>query len=113
MTIACFDALAGVAGDMWVGALLDAGLPLEPLVRAVDSLELPGVAIRSEAVHRAGMAATRFVVDGAEGAHAHRGLSEIRGILARAAVPDAVRERAVRVFEALGEAEAKAHGIPV
>ncbi|MDA0933108.1 MAG: nickel pincer cofactor biosynthesis protein LarC [Planctomycetota bacterium] len=113
MTIACFDALAGVAGDMWVGALLDAGLPLEPLVRAVDSLQLPGVAIRSEAVHRAGMAATRFVVDGAEGAHAHRGLSEIRGILARAAVPDAVRERAVLVFEALGEAEAKAHGIPV
>lgn len=113
MTIACFDATAGVAGDMWVGALLDAGLPLEPLERAVDSLGLPGVSVRREAVHRAGMAATRFVVEGADGDHAHRGLPEIRQVLARADVPDAVRARAVAVFEALGEAEAKAHGIPV
>jgi uncharacterized protein (TIGR00299 family) protein len=111
--IACFDALSGVAGDMWVGALLDAGLSLDPLVRAVDSLGLPGVSIRSEAVHRAGMAATRFVVEGADGGHAHRGLPEIRAILARAAVPAPVRDRAVAVFEALGEAEARAHGIPV
>jgi uncharacterized protein (TIGR00299 family) protein len=111
--IACFDATAGVAGDMWVGALLDAGLPLDPLARAVDSLGLAGVAVRRESVHRAGMAATRFVVEGAEGEHAHRGLPEIRQILARAAVPDEVRVRALAVFEALGEAEAKAHGIPI
>jgi uncharacterized protein (TIGR00299 family) protein len=111
--IACFDALSGVAGDMWVGALLDAGLPLEPLRAAVASLGLPGVSIRREAVQRAGMAATRFVVDGAEGGHVHRGLPEIRDILARAAVPASVRERAVAVFEALGEAEAKAHGLPI
>lgn len=48
---------------MWVGALLDAGLPLAPLQAAVDSLLLPGVSLRAERVLRAGLAGTHFVVD--------------------------------------------------
>src|SRR5688572_25837457 len=63
MRVAVFDAWSGVAGDMWVGALLDAGVPMAPLVAAVRSLELPGVAIRAERVLRAGLSGTHFVVD--------------------------------------------------
>lgn len=68
MRIGYFDCFSGVSGDMWVGALLDAGLPLLSLQEAVAALALPGVAVRTERVMRADLAGTRFVVevDGAE-----------------------------------------------
>jgi len=63
MRIGYLDSFSGVSGDMWVGALLDAGLPLADLREVVASLELPGVSVRSERVLRAGVAGTRFVVE--------------------------------------------------
>ncbi|MBK8101441.1 MAG: nickel pincer cofactor biosynthesis protein LarC [Planctomycetes bacterium] len=63
MRIGYLDLVSGVSGDMWVGALLDLGVPLPPLVDAVASLRLPGVGIRSERVLRQGLAGTRFVVE--------------------------------------------------
>lgn len=48
---------------MWVGALLDAGLPLADLQQVTAALQLPGVEVRSERVLRAGLAGTRFVVE--------------------------------------------------
>jgi uncharacterized protein (TIGR00299 family) protein len=63
MRIAVLDGWSGVAGDMWVGALLDAGLPLASLQAAVASLQLPGVSLRAERVLRAGLSGTHFVVD--------------------------------------------------
>ncbi|MFN7588253.1 MAG: nickel insertion protein, partial [Planctomycetota bacterium] len=63
MRIAVLDGWSGVAGDMWVGSLLDAGLPLASLRAAVASLQLPGVSLRAERVLRAGLSGTHFVVD--------------------------------------------------
>lgn len=63
MRIGYLDCFSGVSGDMWVGALLDAGLPIAVLEEAVAKLGLPGVSIRSERVLRAGLAGTRFVVE--------------------------------------------------
>lgn len=62
MRIGYLDAFSGVAGDMWVGALLDAGLPIEPLAAAVASLQLPGVTIEQRRVQRAGLSGTKFNV---------------------------------------------------
>jgi uncharacterized protein (TIGR00299 family) protein len=130
MRVAVFDAWSGVAGDMWVGALLDAGVPLGPLAAAVRSLELPGVAIRAAKVLRAGLAGTHFVVDvgtGSSGAfalapatksavltaaagHAHRRLADIERIVNRADLPAAVVADCLAVYRAIGEVEAAAHG---
>ncbi|MGE3174483.1 MAG: nickel pincer cofactor biosynthesis protein LarC [Planctomycetota bacterium] len=63
MRIGLLDCFSGVSGDMWVGALLDAGLPLAALEEVVARLGLPGVRVRREAVLRAGLAGTRFVVE--------------------------------------------------
>ena len=63
MRTAILDAWSGVAGDMWVGAMLDAGAPFEPLVEAVASLQLPGVAIRQQVVMRASLRGVKFDVD--------------------------------------------------
>ncbi len=65
-----FDCFNGASGDMVLGALLDAGLPLEELRRALGSLAIDGASVSATRVLRAGISATKFVVE-KQGAHAH------------------------------------------
>ena len=58
-----FDCFSGISGDMVIGALLDAGLPLDELKRALGSLAVSGFDISTMRVLRAGVSATRFVVN--------------------------------------------------
>jgi len=57
-----FDCFSGIAGDMVLGALVDAGLPLDDLRRALGSLALDGYAVSADRVLRAGVSATKFRV---------------------------------------------------
>ena len=152
------DCSSGIAGDMFLGACLDLGLPLEVLADVVDRLGLPNIAVESRKASRGGFVGTRFRVlehgrpiegpdpeEAAEhhhhdhphdhdhhdhdhhhrhdhdhphdhGHHHHgptRGLAEIRELIQRSALSGSVKERALRLFQRLGEAEAKAHGMPI
>jgi uncharacterized protein (TIGR00299 family) protein len=179
------DCPSGIAGDMFLGACLDLGMPLAVVADAVASLGLRGVGVEGRKAARGGFVGTRFrvLLDGkplegpdpeeAEGAHreAHRhahehalqhgreraggpepadghdqqhthahahahahehglhhgagdgghahdpggqrDLAEIRRLLAESGLRPAVRERALGLFSRLGEAEAKAHGMPL
>src|SRR5258705_6910778 len=70
-----FDCFSGASGDMVLGALLDAGLPLEELRAALGSLGMDGAAVSGTKVMRAGISATKFSVreedHGPSDAHAH------------------------------------------
>jgi uncharacterized protein (TIGR00299 family) protein len=67
-----FDCFNGASGDMVLGALLDAGLPLEELRRALGSLALEGADVSSTRVLRAGVSATKFIVEEhGQNAHSH------------------------------------------
>jgi pyridinium-3,5-bisthiocarboxylic acid mononucleotide nickel chelatase len=67
-----FDCFSGISGDMVLGALLDAGLPLDALRQALGSLAVSGYEVGTERVLRAGVSATRFVVREEGDVHAHR-----------------------------------------
>lgn len=111
MKICYLDAFSGIAGDMTVASLIDAGAPFEPLVEGLTSLGT-GAAFRVEKVKRAGIAATRFVVEGGE-QRAHRHLPHILKMIDAGALPDQVKQNAARVFQRLGEVEARVHGVPI
>jgi uncharacterized protein (TIGR00299 family) protein len=64
-----FDCFSGISGDMTLGALLDAGLPLDALKQAFGSLALPGVHVHADRVLRAGVSATKFTVHAHEHGH--------------------------------------------
>jgi pyridinium-3,5-bisthiocarboxylic acid mononucleotide nickel chelatase len=66
-----FDCFSGISGDMALGALLDAGLPLDELKRALGSLTVPGVHIHADRVLRAGVSATKFKVHEHDDGHEH------------------------------------------
>ncbi len=75
-----FDCFSGISGDMALGALLDAGLPLEDLRAALGSLALGDARVDAKKVMRTGLSATKFIVEGPPAApnhHPHRHLAGI------------------------------------
>lgn len=66
-----FDCFSGAAGDMILGALIDAGVPFEDVRAALGTLAVDRDTIWTERVVRAGVAATKFQVRGEAGGHAH------------------------------------------
>ncbi|HXB19988.1 MAG TPA: nickel pincer cofactor biosynthesis protein LarC [Candidatus Solibacter sp.] len=179
MRIAYLECFSGISGDMFLGALLDAGVPAELFSRTVEAL---GVEARLEIsrVQRSGISAVKLDVlvagekelpreeflqqhghhhhhhhdheDAAHGHHvdahddhahddhahhkhephghehaghthpshkhddhgqSHRGLKEIRQIINKAAISESAKRRAIRIFEALGAAEAKIHNTDI
>jgi hypothetical protein len=107
--VAWFDCRAGASGDMMLGALVDAGAPLDAIQAAVDGLGVEPVRITARPVTRAGLAATK--VDVAPSAsRVLRTWRDVRILLDTAALADAVRARAHDVFARLARAEGAAHG---
>ena len=109
--IGLLDLPAGLAGDMFLGCLVDAGFPIERLRLAVEKLSLkPGEwSIEARPVMKGAFRATYVEVRAAE-SHHHRGIGEIRRLIGASGHPEPVRARAIAVFERLAAAEAKVHG---
>lgn len=97
---------------MTLGALVDAGCNLAEMESQLRRLPVTGWKISSEKVVRRGFRATQAKVESSD-AQRHRSLSEILQLIERAGLPAAVGERASRIFQRLGEAEALVHGMPV
>jgi len=125
--IVYFDASAGAAGDMLLGALVDLGLPLEALAAELGKVSLTGYRLESRRVMRAGIAASKVDVHVLSHDHGHehhhhrhdhshdhghagRHLPEIRAMLASSGLESSVKQRSIALFERLGDAEAAVHG---
>lgn len=111
--LAWIDARNGVAGDMLLGALADAGVSLLVMQDAIDAVMPETVRLTSTEVQRAGLRASKVNVEVLVDDLPHRDWTVIRGMLLDSALQAAVKERALAVFEALAHAEARAHGIDV
>ncbi|MGH9296878.1 MAG: nickel pincer cofactor biosynthesis protein LarC [Acidimicrobiales bacterium] len=109
--LAWFNCYAGIAGDMALGSLVDAGADVEQLLRLLERLPIGGWSLDFEAVMRSGLAATRAVV-GARGDSVVRTWMHILGVLEEARLPEPVRERAIAAFSALAEVEGRLHRRP-
>jgi pyridinium-3,5-bisthiocarboxylic acid mononucleotide nickel chelatase len=160
MRIAYLDCFSGMSGDMFLGALIDAGVPAEVLEKTVAALNI-GAQLEISKVNRSGITATKVdvLVHGekdlpreefraqSETAHDHshdqanhpresnahshshgpassragapalqdhgRSLTEIKRIIASAAISDSAKKTAVEIFEVLGAAEAKIHNVNI
>jgi len=109
--VAWFHCFAGIAGDMALGSLLDAGADLQEVRDLIGRLPVTGWSLDVEPVLRAGIAATRAVVhaadDGVVRTYAH-----ISGLVDEARLPSRVRDRAQATFAALAEVEGRLHRRP-
>jgi len=140
MRIAYLDCFSGISGDMFLGALVDAGVSAELLEQTVAALNV-GARLEISRVSRCGISATKVDVyasgekdlprevhlkkkhkaqkhrradHGSASAHTpRRGLSEIRQIIRQSPLGASVKNTAIRIFEALGAAEAKVHNCSI
>ena len=104
-----FDCFAGASGDMICGALIDAGADFDELRARLASLGLSGYQLSTTRVKRSGIAATKFNVVVDEAQQPHRHLKDIVAIIDRSRLDDLTKQRAVRAFELLADAEALVH----
>lgn len=142
MKVLYFDCFSGASGDMILGALIDAGLPMAALQAALGSLAIDGWDVTADRVLRTGVTATNFHVGArgarqapvAEHAHPHRhehphsqtsgdtahaahsehhSLASIKAAIDRSALSPKGKARASALFDRLADAEAAVHGVSV
>lgn len=125
MKLLFIDAFSGISGDMTVGALLALGVPLEHLREELQRLPLAGYEIAAHERNVHGIVATKFDVHlghdhhhdptphTTQGSHAHRAYRDIRALIDGSSLPAVVRQKALDIFAALAQAEAKVHGMTV
>jgi uncharacterized protein (TIGR00299 family) protein len=140
MRIGYLECFSGISGDMLLGAMVDAGVSFTCLEEATTALGV-GARLEMRKVSRGGLAATKVDIITPDtpptehehshqehGAHAHshphehphahmhvehRSLSEILAIIRATKLTETVKQRSIRAFQLLGEAEAAIHSVPV
>lgn len=113
MRLAYCDCFSGVSGDMFLGALVDAGLPLEHLRQQIGLLQMhEQVQINTETVHKGALRACSVEVIAPE-SHHHRHPEDIRNMIVESTLSDAVKQNSLAIFQVLAEAEGRVHGIDV
>lgn len=109
MKTAYFDCIAGASGDMILGALVDAGLPLETLKARLDALHLVDFDLRARRVAKNAFTATKvdvIVVDNVP----ERRLGDIIRVVTESDLDPKIKEKATVIFRKIGAAEAGIHG---
>ena len=109
---AYIDCFAGASGDMFLGALVDAGVPFETLESELSKLGMSDYTLSHSTTTKHGITATKVDVLAQEG-HVHRHLSDIVDILNASSLDQDVKNRALAVFTRLAEAEANVHGTTI
>jgi uncharacterized protein (TIGR00299 family) protein len=109
MTVAYLDCSSGISGDMFLAALLDAGLELERLLDQLRKVPLAGYDLKPTRVLRGGLAGLRLDVE-VSAPQPERHLREIQDLLEGSTLTAAVKAQALKMFHRLAEVEGKLHG---
>jgi uncharacterized protein (TIGR00299 family) protein len=111
MRQAYLDCSSGISGDMFLGALLDAGLDAHQLLEELKKLSLGFYKLKRTRALRGGIVGTRWEIEiGPD--QPHRKLGDIEELIGKAALSDGVREKSLKIFRRLAEVEGKLHNKP-
>lgn len=112
MKTAVFECYSGIAGDMIIGAFLDAGFDFKILKAELKKLGLKGYKLSREQVKQGYLSGTQFKVSVKDKAgHRHTSFGEIKKLIRRSRLKKGVKEKSLRIFTALAGAESKVHGL--
>jgi uncharacterized protein (TIGR00299 family) protein len=112
LKIVYFDCFSGISGDMCLGALLDAGVSLQKLRRELKKIPIRGYELLAEKVKKAGVVATKVdVLQGAKSREQRaKRWKDIEKVINNSALSQEIKQKGLKVFKNLFEAEAKVHG---
>lgn len=107
--VAWFDCYSGISGDMCLGALVDLGVPLSSLKKAIATLGIKGYSISTRNVLRNGIRARRIRVT-INDPEPPRRFEDIKSIIEGSDLPGPVKRSSIGIFRALFRAEGRVHG---
>jgi uncharacterized protein (TIGR00299 family) protein len=113
MKIAYFDTIAGISGDMTLGAFISAGMRIDELSAELTKLTIGGFELHASHIERSGIVATRVDVVISEQPHYHRHLKDINAIIDASSFAARIKERAKIIFHEIAVAEANVHNSTV
>lgn len=111
MKVLYFDCFSGISGDMILGSLIDAGLPLETLKQELSKLPIRGYELKARRVIKGSLSGMRFIVKVLRHTSCTKSFKDICGFLDRCKLDADVKKRAKKLFTQLAKAEGKVHGI--
>ena len=109
MKAAYFQSIGGASGDMALGALVDAGVPLDTITDAMRAMNVRGVQISAEQAQRGGVIGTHIRVELDDEATKTRSFDDFIAAVNAAALPERVKEQSTAVFRRMADAEAQVH----
>ncbi|UCF83961.1 MAG: nickel pincer cofactor biosynthesis protein LarC [Desulfobacteraceae bacterium] len=112
MKTAYLDCFSGISGDMFIGALLDAGLSFEELDKRLRTLPMDGFHLEIKREPRNQIFGTRFTVKVEEKERTHTNLRAIRKIIQQSSLSSVVKDKSIKIFELLAGVEGKIHNKP-
>jgi pyridinium-3,5-bisthiocarboxylic acid mononucleotide nickel chelatase len=117
MKIAYFDCFSGISGDMCLGALVDAGVPLKHIEKELKKIPVKGYRLQSASVKRGHLSACKVdVVLNSQGKKPEvtiRTFKDIKEIIGRSSLSEEIKKTGLKIFRLLFDAESRAHGEPV
>lgn len=114
MKVAYFDCFCGAAGDMVLGAIVDAGVPLDAIARELAKLDVKGFHLEAKPARRGFIAGTEVdvVIEERDHATPHDvAYEDIRRLIEKSALHPRIKQDALAVFRTIGVAEAAVHGV--
>jgi hypothetical protein len=110
--IAYADCFSGVSGDMFLGALIDAGLKLDFLQSELAKLNLKNFTLSAFKKQEQVLSATRLEIK-TDGTDTDRTWKTLRKLIAQSSLSETVKEKSLQIFSCLAQAEGKIHNLPV
>ena len=107
------DCFSGISGDMFLGALVDAGLPLASLKRGLQNMKVDGYQVKAKKVIRGTIRATKVDIPIQRGFEKPLPLPTIRRLISTSQLPSVVKTQSLQAFHNLAEAESIVHGVPL
>lgn len=112
MKTAYLDCFSGISGDMFIGALIDAGLSFEELDRKLHTLPVDGYRLEVRKEARNLIFGTRFLVIPEKKEQPHRNLEAVRDTIEKGGFSKAVKKTTIEIFEDLAKVEGRVHNLP-
>jgi uncharacterized protein (TIGR00299 family) protein len=109
MRVAYFDTIAGISGDMTLGAFVSAGVAFDELREELNKLGVPGFELQASHIERSGIVATKIDVVISELPQYHRHVQDIHNLIDASGFSDSVKTTAKKIFHEIAVAEAKVH----
>ena len=114
---AYFDCYSGISGDMILGAMVDLGVDIKEIRKALKNLDLKGYNLHSKKIQRNGLASTQITVETKkfkkQHSPPHRSYSDIRKLISQSKLTSTVKSNSIEIFKRIAKVEAQIHNTTI